>query len=207
MKYFRKNNESLVSVSANIFKPNMSWYELQEKNLSIEATDRKGRGRLRAVSLFSVVCRAKGETRKWPRAWLMTWDGRGFSRAAELRFARLAASPLPRACIALTNNRTWNQKKLLKRSSLSWYKNVYHKRQGPFSEQNLEFKSIGWNNCGMYMFVLFFRTLKVFCWLFEFSLITIMSTGKVQKTNSQHLFSVFVNISNVCHWKKYYICS
>ena len=27
--------------------------------------------RLRAVSLFSVVCRAKRETRKWPRAWLM----------------------------------------------------------------------------------------------------------------------------------------
>ena len=33
--------------------------------------------RLRAVSLFSVVCRAKRETRKWPRAWLMARDGRG----------------------------------------------------------------------------------------------------------------------------------
>ena len=51
-------------------------------------------GRLRAVSLFSEVRRAKRETRKWPRAWLMTRDG----------FARLAASPLPRACIALTKS-------------------------------------------------------------------------------------------------------
>ena len=30
--------------------------------------------RLRAVSLFSVVGRAKRETRKWPRAWLMVRD-------------------------------------------------------------------------------------------------------------------------------------
>ena len=35
------------------------------------------RDRLRAVSLFSVVRRAKRETRKWPRAWLMARDGRG----------------------------------------------------------------------------------------------------------------------------------
>ena len=54
--------------------------------------------RLRAVSLFSVVRRAKHETRKWPRAWLMARNGRG------TRFARLAASPLPRACIALTKS-------------------------------------------------------------------------------------------------------
>ena len=33
--------------------------------------------RLQAVSLFSVVRRAKRETRKWPRAWLMARDGRG----------------------------------------------------------------------------------------------------------------------------------
>ena len=48
--------------------------------------------RLRAVSLFSVVRRAKRETRKWPRAWLMARDGRG----CRPRFALLAASPLPR---------------------------------------------------------------------------------------------------------------
>ena len=41
--------------------------------------------RLRAVSLFSVVRRAKRETRKWPRAWLIARDG-------------------PRACIALTKS-------------------------------------------------------------------------------------------------------
>ena len=34
-------------------------------------------GRLRAVCLFSVVRRAKRETRKWPRVWLMARDGRG----------------------------------------------------------------------------------------------------------------------------------
>ena len=56
--------------------------------------------RLRAVSLFSVVRRAKRETHKWPRAWLMARDGRG----CRPRFARLAASPLPRACIALTKS-------------------------------------------------------------------------------------------------------
>ena len=36
------------------------------------------RARLRAVFLFSVVRQAKRETRKWPRAWLMVRDGRGF---------------------------------------------------------------------------------------------------------------------------------
>ena len=56
--------------------------------------------RLRAVSLFSVVRRAKRQTRKWPRAWLMARDGRG----CRPRFARLVASPLPRACIALTKS-------------------------------------------------------------------------------------------------------
>ena len=38
--------------------------------------------RLRAVSLFSVVRRAKRETRKWPRAWLKARDGRGCPRFA-----------------------------------------------------------------------------------------------------------------------------
>ena len=59
---------------------------------------KRKKNRLRAVSLFSVVRRAKRETRKWPRACLMARDGRG----TRPRFARLAASPLPRACIALT---------------------------------------------------------------------------------------------------------
>ena len=53
------------------------------------------RYRLRAVSVFSVARRAKRGTRKWPRAWLMARDG---------SFARLAASPLPRACITLTKS-------------------------------------------------------------------------------------------------------
>ena len=56
--------------------------------------------RLRAVSLFSIVRRAKCETRKWPRAWLMARDGRG----CRPRFARLTASLLPRACTALTKS-------------------------------------------------------------------------------------------------------
>ena len=49
--------------------------------------------RLRAVSLFSVVRRAKRETRKWPRAL-----------PPSFRASFLAASPLPRACIALTKS-------------------------------------------------------------------------------------------------------
>ena len=43
--------------------------------------------RLRAVSLFSVVRRAKREKRKWPRAWLMARDGRGTKKE------RLPAKP------------------------------------------------------------------------------------------------------------------
>ena len=52
------------------------------------------RVRLRAVSLFSVVCRVKRETRKWPRAWLMARDGRGCrprSRVSRLRCSRARA--------------------------------------------------------------------------------------------------------------------
>ena len=41
---------------------------------------------------FSVIRQAKRETRKWPGASLMARD------------ACLAASPLPRACIALTKS-------------------------------------------------------------------------------------------------------
>ena len=43
--------------------------------------------RLRAVSLFSVVRRAKRETRKWPRAWLTARDERGTKKE------RLPAKP------------------------------------------------------------------------------------------------------------------
>ena len=57
--------------------------------------------RLRAVSLFSVVRRAKRETRKWPRARLMARDGRGtkkadalVSRVSRLRRSRARALPL-----------------------------------------------------------------------------------------------------------------
>ena len=55
--------------------------------------------RLRAVSLFSVVRWAKRKTRKWPLAWLMARDG-----SCCPRFARLAASPLARACTPLTKS-------------------------------------------------------------------------------------------------------
>ena len=78
--------------------------------------------RLRAVSLFSVVHRAKRETRKWPRAWLMARDGRG------PRFARLAASPLPRACIALTKSE--EKERLLavySRVSYGWVQSILKK--------------------------------------------------------------------------------
>ena len=54
--------------------------------------------RLRAVSLFSVVRRAKRETREWPRARLMAQDGRGTpSFRASRGFAARA-----RACTPLT---------------------------------------------------------------------------------------------------------
>ena len=54
------------------------------------------RSRLRAVSLFSVVRRAKRETSKWPHAWL---------RPPSFHASRdFAASRLPRACIALTKS-------------------------------------------------------------------------------------------------------
>ena len=65
---------------------------------------KRKKNRLRAVSLFPVVRRAK---RKWPRACLMARDGRG----TRPRFARLAASPLPRACIALTKETARSLKK------------------------------------------------------------------------------------------------
>ena len=68
---------------------------------------KRKKNRLRAVSLFSVVRRAKRETRKWPRACLMARD----RRSTRPRFARLAASPLPRACIALTKETARSLKK------------------------------------------------------------------------------------------------
>ena len=61
---------------------------------------------------FFRVRRAKRETRKWPHAWLTARDARGtkterlsfFFSGCRRRFARLAASPLPRACNALTKS-------------------------------------------------------------------------------------------------------
>ena len=53
-----------------------------------------------------------------------------------------------------------------------------------------------------------FPLASVLCWLLSFSLISIMSTEKEQTIIvSTYLFSVALNISNVCHWKQYYICS
>ena len=43
-------------------------------------------GRLRTVSLFSVVCWAKRDTRKWPRMWLMARDGRGTKKETMVIF-------------------------------------------------------------------------------------------------------------------------
>ena len=61
---------------------------------------------------FFRVRRAKRETRKWPHAWLTARDARGtkterlsfFFSGSRRRFARLVASPLPRACTALTKS-------------------------------------------------------------------------------------------------------
>ena len=78
---------SLNELSFNVFA---SFHSGSSRNPSRYEGTRESR--LRAASLFSVVRRAKRETRKWPRAWLMA------------RFARLAASPLPRTCIALTKS-------------------------------------------------------------------------------------------------------
>ena len=51
--------------------------------------------RLRAVSLFSVVRRAKRETREWPRARLMARDGRG-TKKESLSFSSRAAALVSR---------------------------------------------------------------------------------------------------------------
>ena len=48
----------------------------------------------------------------------------------------------------------------------------------------------------------------VFCWLLSFSLISIKSSVKEQTIMASiYLFSVFLNIFNVCHWRQFYICS
>ena len=78
---------SLNELSFNVFA---SFHSGSSRNPSRDEGTRESR--LRAASLFSVVRREKRETRKWPRAWLMA------------RFARLAASPLPCTCIALTKS-------------------------------------------------------------------------------------------------------
>ena len=48
----------------------------------------------------------------------------------------------------------------------------------------------------------------VLCWLLSFSVISIKSSVKEQTIMiSIYLFSIFLNIFNVCHWKQFYICS
>ena len=48
----------------------------------------------------------------------------------------------------------------------------------------------------------------VLCWLLSFSVISIKSSVKEQTIMiSIYLFSVFLNIFNVSHWKQFYICS
>ena len=71
--------------------------------------------RLRAVSLFSVVCRAKRETRKGPRAWLMARDGRGtkkemvFFSGYRPRFARALNRKKKRDCSQSTIGQLYAQ--------------------------------------------------------------------------------------------------
>ena len=60
--------------------------------------------RLRAGSLFTVVPRAKRETRKWPRAWLMARDGRGAKKESFSSRAATLVSRVARACTPLTKS-------------------------------------------------------------------------------------------------------
>ena len=70
-----------------VSQPNDVWEAIDRRNsilmtqiwvvLLIGWINFPGGTRLRAVSLFSVVRRAKRETRKWPRAWLMITMGCG----------------------------------------------------------------------------------------------------------------------------------
>ena len=97
--------KSVVNVELSISR--YHHYKKTEKMEVKRKIRKRKKNRLRAVSLFSVVRRAKRETRKWPRACLMARDGRG----TRPRLARLAASPLPRACIALTKETARSLKK------------------------------------------------------------------------------------------------
>ena len=94
--------------------------------------------------------------------------------------------------------------------SLSWSRNVYqHKKRRVFCAELWSLKALV-ERIAACECLCKFSALLLLCWLFEFlsSLILIMSTGKEQTIDSQHLFSVVLNISKVCHWKKKpYICS
>ena len=94
---------------------------------------------------------------------------------------------------------------------LSLNKSVHLKRS--FFCRGLEFKSIGWKNCIAACACLCkFSARLVLCWLFEFfsSLISIMSMGKEQTIDSQHLFIYFqlfwISLKFVIE-KNTYICS
>ena len=77
---------AVVLVQQGIMAENFRHFKNIAKTAKIQILD--GWNRLRAVYLFSVVHRGKRETRKWPRAWLMAWDG---SRLSRLRRTRARA--------------------------------------------------------------------------------------------------------------------
>ena len=107
-------------------------------------------------------------------------------------------------------------KKLLKRSSLSWYRNdVNQNKAGAFFVCRnfiIKFKSIGLKNCGnVHACSCNFPLLSFadFCVFLFNSLISIMSTGKEQTiSDSQHLciFSCTEYLLSLS-LKTYYICS
>ena len=74
--------------------------------------------------------------------------------------------------------------------SLSWYRNVYqHKKRRVFCAELWSLKALV-ERIAACECLCKFSALLVLCWLFEFlsSLISIMSTGKEQTIDSQHLF-------------------
>ena len=77
---------AVVLVQQGKMAENFRHFKNIAKTAKIQILD--GWNRLRAVYLFSVVHRGKRETRKWPRAWLMAWDG---SRLSRLRRTRARA--------------------------------------------------------------------------------------------------------------------
>ena len=96
--------------------------------------------------------------------------------------------------------------------SLSWYRNVYqHKKRRVFCAELWSLKALV-ERIAACECLCKFSALLVLCWLFEFSssLISIMSTGKEQTIDSQHLFIYFqlfwISLKFVIE-KNTYICS